>query len=300
MKEMKWIACLTAAALGAGILCSCGDSGRESTAEMSDAVQTSETTAALPDGTTYATVTLAEGVTTKMAAATEAVQGTTTKKGAGSYMQGKRLTAPKVTITTTKPAARPMGINLNSEGANIHFDTDWTPLTDHDRNTDTYIVLTSFPAILQYKSPLSTCTVVMEEGCETEKAFAANTKESYIEAFGSQFDSIEISSFEFIKIDSIDSIKVTGSVISDSAEFEMAHIISNCTYKEKTISYMLLDADGNLTDMFADFEECISYTMMFNGKIGEITDRVNKRRQEMMDRINGESDQPLYTYKFDY
>ncbi len=290
MREMRWIACLMAAALSAGLLCSCGDSGSESTAEVTE-VQTDETTSVTTtaaDGTTYATVTLAEDVTTKAQAAAP-VNGTTTKAPAPSNMKGKRLTAASIK-TPEKPVStvKNMGVGISEEGVTMHINSNWSAITEYERTSETFIKLLSFPAILQYDGTANTCTIVMEDGCETDEAFAANTEDSYLTVFGSQFDEIEITDFEFMEIDSIDSIKITGKIKSNGVEFDMMHIISNCTYKEKTISYMLLDADGSMTDFIDSFEDDITYTSFFNGETEAKTKEMRDRRNKLRDMVYDE------------
>ncbi|MBQ8724791.1 MAG: hypothetical protein IJY74_03860, partial [Oscillospiraceae bacterium] len=260
MKEIRWIAGLLAAAIGAGLLCSCGESVDEGAAEVTTIQTTAETSPASTknvDGTTYATATLAEGVTTK-AYASAPVNGTTTKAPASSNMKGKKLTAVSIqTPDIPVSAVRNMGVGITEDGATLSLNSNWKPITEYERTSETFIRLSAFPAILQYEETGSTCSIVMEDGCETDEAFGANTEESYISVFGSQFDEIEITGFEFIEVDSIDSIKVLGKVKAGGTEFDMMHLISNCTYKEKTISYMILDADGSLADFIECFEDDI-------------------------------------------
>lgn len=135
----------------------------------------------------------------------------------------------------------------------VILDSDW--ILESADESKISVELDEYPAILKYKTGTDTCTVVIEDGCETEEAFAANTEESYKAAFGSQFDSIEIDEFEKLTIDNVDSFKIEAEVTAGGVEFEMLHILSNSTSANKTVSIMLLDKSGETEDLFDDFEE---------------------------------------------
>lgn len=106
-----------------------------------------------------------------------------------------------------------------------------------------------FPAIIQYDNTKDNLTIVAEEGCETKDAFLENTQESYLEAYGNQFESINITSFKYCTIHGYDSFKIIADITVKGETFTMQHIITN-DVNGKTYSWMLLDSDGQ----FADFE----------------------------------------------
>ena len=135
----------------------------------------------------------------------------------------------------------------------VILDSDW--ILDSADESKISVEFDEYPTVLKYKTGTDTCTVVVEDGCETEEAFAANTEESYKAAFGSQFDSIEIDEFEKLTIANVDSFKIEADVTVKGIEFEMLHILSNSTSANKTVSIMLLDQSGEIEDMFDDFEE---------------------------------------------
>ncbi len=256
MKEIRWIAFIMASAIGAGLLCSCGESVDEGTAEVTTiqtATETSPAATKTVDGTTYATVTLAEGVTTK-AHAEAPVNGTTYKKG---YIPSNVQTA---VVGTSESEASEKLINLYGKGINVYLDSNWTALSGTESD-DIYLAsVVSYPAIFQYKdNPANTCTIVVQDGCETAEAFAANDEESYIAAFGAEFDTLEITSFEFMDIEEVDSIKIIAKAEKNGVSFDMMHILSNNINKESTYSFILLDADGSITALFDNFEEKLYY-----------------------------------------
>lgn len=293
MREMRWMAFIMASAIGAGLLCSCGGSVDESTAEVTTIQTTTETSPAATktvDGTTYATVTLAEGVTTK-AHAEAPVNGTTYKKG---YVPSNVQTA---VVGTSEPEASEKLINLYGKGINVYLDSNWTALSGTESD-DIYLAsVVSYPAIFQYKdNPESTCTIIVQDGCETSEAFAANTEEAYIAAFGSEFDMLDIISFEFIDINNIASIKVIAKAEKNGVVFDMMHILSNDINKERTYSIMLLDADGSIIELFDAFEEKLSYPYSIS--------REDLRRRslgdELYDKIFDENGEIKDEYRFNY
>lgn len=79
----------------------------------------------------------------------------------------------------------------------------------------------------------------------------------YIEAYGSAYDSIDITEFEQITIDEFDSFRIKADVVFKGEKFTMIHVISN-DVSEKSFSWMLLDSDGEFDDF--DLVEAISYS----------------------------------------
>lgn len=71
----------------------------------------------------------------------------------------------------------------------------------------------------------------------------------------------------------------------------MMHIISNSTVKNKTISVMLLDTDGETVPLFDDFEENNIYysetlSTDFRIKNGDDINSVKERFNERKRRLN--------------
>ena len=170
----------------------------------------------------------------------------------------------------------------------VILDSDWT--LDSADESEISVNFDSYPTVLKYKTGTDTCTVVVEDGCETEEAFAANTEESYRAAYGSQFDSIEIDEFEKLTIDNVDSFKIEADVTAGGIEFEMLHILSNSTSANKTVSIMLLDKSGETEDLFDDFEEeNINYKVpLYRDKIKTGMDDIEKKiKSGELKRYNG-------------
>lgn len=200
---------------------------------------------------------------------------------------GKIITAPDV----TKAAKRAKEKTFNIVGVgNLILDEDWSVISGGGNGS--IPSLSEYPAVLQYKTGTDTCTITVEDGCETEEAFAANTEESYKTAFGAAFDSIDIDDFERINIGGIDSYKIEAEVVSQGIELEMLHILSNAENSNKTVSVMFLDKSGETEDLFDDFEKKkLNYNQSFiRGKTGdELKNRredLRKRREDMFSRVS--------------
>lgn len=116
--------------------------------------------------------------------------------------------------------------------------------------------ITSFPAVLQYLDTKTTLTVTVADEVEEKETFLANTKESYITAYGNAYESIDITEFEQLSIDEFDSFKIKANVVIKGESFTMIHILSN-DVSGKTFSWMLLDSDGEFDDF--DLVEAICY-----------------------------------------
>ena len=136
--------------------------------------------------------------------------------------EGNIITAPN--ITRAAKQAKEKTFNIVGVG-DLVLNEDWSVISGGGNGSIPSI--NEYPAILQYKTGTDTCTITVEDGCETEEAFAANTEESYKAVFGAAFDSIDIDDFERINIDGVDSFKIEAEVVSQGMEFEMLHILSN-------------------------------------------------------------------------
>ncbi|MGN1480511.1 hypothetical protein [Porcipelethomonas sp.] len=116
--------------------------------------------------------------------------------------------------------------------------------------------ITSFPAVIKYKDTKDTLTITIVDEYEDKESFLAGTEESYIEAYGSVYESIDITDFQQLTIDEFDSFKIVADVVISGEKFEMTHILSN-DVSGKSYSWMMLDADGELKDF--DLVEAICY-----------------------------------------
>ena len=181
----------------------------------------------------------------------EKITGTTKRTVSNEEKgDGKIIAVPA--LTKAEKRASEKKFNIAGVG-NILLDVDWSVISG---GADSDIpILNEYPIVLQYKTGVDTCTITVEDGCETAETFAANTVESYKSAFGAAFDSIDIDDFERINIDGIDSFKIEAEVVSQGIEFEMLHILSNAENSNKTVSIMFLDKSGETEDIFDDFEK---------------------------------------------
>lgn len=127
-----------------------------------------------------------------------------------------------------------------------------------DNQTD---CINSFPAVIKYLDTKNTIMIDVSEQCEEKEAFLANTKESYIEDFKVEFDSLNISDFEQITINKYDSLKIVADVVHNGEKYKMTHIISN-NVDNKVLSWILLDSDGSFNDF--DLVKALNYPIKFD------------------------------------
>ena len=134
--------------------------------------------------------------------------------------------------------------------------------------------ITSYPAVLQYLDTENTLTISKENECEERDDFLAGTEDTYIEAYGSTFDSIEIIEFEQLLINECDSFKVKADVVIDGKSFDMTHVITN-DFDGKSFSWMLLDCDGTFSEFDLAEEICYRTNELSIKRIGK--GRISKR-----------------------
>lgn len=177
--------------------------------------------------------------------------------------------------------------NLSGQGINVYLTSDWTY---HDAESPYTEFIDETPAVIMYKTNVDNCTVMVADGSETEEAFAQNTEESYTQAYGSQFEAIDITSFESVEIDGVASFKILADIKINGKDAKMMHIISNSTVKNKTISIMLLDTDGETVDLFDDFEEnnvyysetlSTDFRLGNDGDLNSVKDRVREKTRRL-------------------
>lgn len=192
---------------------------------------------------------------------------------------------PKVTIQNTLPTAPKVSFNTPSgikprqsiavsknkhsnkcfmlEGSAISITTEngWEIEKGGNKTDNQMDRINSFPAVIKYRNTKNTITLNVSDQCEDKDSFHAGTKESYLEAYGNEFDSINISDFEQLEIDKADSFKIVADVVINGEKYKMTHIISN-NVDNKDLSWMLLDSDGSLNDF--DLVEALNYPIKFD------------------------------------
>ncbi len=164
---------------------------------------------------------------------------------------GKKVVVPPVTrkainFEAQKPANKRFVLNETSIWLNL--ESNWKIASGGEDTDSITNNILSYPAVLQYEDTKNTITVVLTDGCEDQEAFLAGTQESYLEVYGGEFESINITDFEQLSIQRYDSFKVVADVVIGGEEYEMTNIITN-DLSGKTLSVMMLDNDGSLKDL---------------------------------------------------
>lgn len=150
-----------------------------------------------------------------------------------------------------------------------------------DMQTDT---VTSFPAVIRYEDTKDTLTITVVEEVEDRESFLAGTEESYIEAYGGAYESIDITDFQQLTIDEFDSFKIVADVVISGESFEMTHILSN-DVAGKSYSWMLLDADGTFKDF--DLVEAICYPKVIKSeKLEDIMDNMDSTNLDDLYKVH--------------
>lgn len=236
----KFIICLSALLCLGSLLTACGGNDSESTAKQENSLTSAENSLVVPS-----------------------IAISKKKSGDESPSEVALPTAKPFLNTAKIKVSKDTTYNFDDKifsldgcGTSLTTEKGWE-LKSGGNGTEFHMdMITSYPAVMQYNNTKNTITVTVEEGCEDEEAFLAGTKETYIEAYGKEFESLDITDFEQISIDAFDSFKVVADVVISGEKYEMTHIISN-DVSEKTISWMMLDNDGSLKDF--DIVEGIKY-----------------------------------------
>lgn len=192
---------------------------------------------------------------------------------------------PKVTIQNTLPSAPKVSFNtpsnikprqsikvtpnkhsnkcfmLEGSAISITMENGWEIEKGGNKTDNQTDCINSFPAVIKYLDTKNTIIIDVSEQCEDKDTFLANTKESYIEAYQVEFDTLNISDFEQLEIDKADSFKIVADVVINGEKYKMTHIISN-NVDNKDLSWMLLDSDGSFNDF--DFVEALNYPIKFD------------------------------------
>lgn len=138
----------------------------------------------------------------------------------------------------------------------IFMENGWEILSGGTATEQQTDEITSFPAVVQYLDTKTTLTITVADESEDRDSFLAGTEETYIAAYGSAYDSIDITSFKQLSIDEFDSFIIKADVVIKGESFAMTHILSN-DVSGKSYSWMLLDSDGKIADF--DLAEAICY-----------------------------------------
>lgn len=188
-------------------------------------------------------------------------------------MQNTLPSAPKVSFTIPSNVKPRKSIEvqknkhsnkvfmLEGTGISLTMENGWEIAKGGNKTDNQTDCINTCPAVIKYLDTKNTITLNVSEQCEDSESFLAGTKESYLEAYGSEFDSINISDFQQLEIDKIDSFKIVADVVINGEKYKMTHIISN-NVDNKDLSWMLLDSDGSFNDF--DFVEALNYPIKFD------------------------------------
>lgn len=129
--------------------------------------------------------------------------------------------------------------------------------------TDNQSDLINPPGVIQYLDTDTTISINVQQECEEKDAFLSNTEKSYLEAYGSEFDSIDITSFKQISVCKYDSFEIKADVTVNGKSYKMTNIISN-DVGGKVYSWRLLDADGSQSGL--NLAEKINYSVLIDAE----------------------------------
>jgi len=166
------------------------------------------------------------------------------------------LTKPTAISGTGSPVKRKyFNMSLDNTVA-LHLPISWEVVEGEIANINKKDIITTDKALLKYPDSKATIAMGKITAVESKETFLANTKDSYIEAYGSNFDSINITEFEQLTIDDKDSFRVKADVTVKGEKFTMTHIISNDVFGD-SYTFLLLDDNGQFADF--DLVEAITY-----------------------------------------
>lgn len=185
-----------------------------------------------------------------------------------------KLTAPSQSSNSAVSSA---GKNFHmsvEDTVSLHLPKGWELIDGAMRTIAKKDVIMADTAVLQYLDTKTTISMAEVNEIEDKETFLANTEESYKQAYGSSFDSIDITEYEQLSIDEKDSFIIKANVVVKGEKFTMTHILSNDVFG-KTYSFMLLDSDGKFADF--DLVEAITYH-----KNIDISDLRKDRRKDLI------------------
>lgn len=183
---------------------------------------------------------------------------------ASSSERRTKLTAaepsPEITLISPDKAKvykhSDKAFTLKDCATSIFMENGWELLSGGTATEQQTDEITSFPAVAQYLDTKTTLTITVTDECEDRDSFLAGTEETYIAAYGSAYDSIDITDFQQLSIDGFDSFIIKADAVIKGESFAMTHILSN-DVSGKSYSWMLLDSDGKFADF--DLAEAICY-----------------------------------------
>lgn len=193
-------------------------------------------------------------------------------------LTGKKLTAIPDDVKVTRNAADIMEKSKSSSkisskvfkidgyASSVSLDEGWKLISGGEATDMQTDMITSFPAVVQFKDTKDTLTITVVDVSEDRDSFLAGTEESYKAAYGAAYDSIDITGFRQLSIGKgeYDSFEVKADVVIKEQSFKMIHILSN-DVSGKSYSWMLLDSDGQFEDF--DLVNAISYPLKVESKL---------------------------------
>ena len=193
-------------------------------------------------------------------------------------LTGKKLTAIPDDVKVTRNAADIMEKSKSSSkisskvfkidgyASSVSLDEGWKLISGGEATDMQTDMITSLPAVVQFKDTKDTLTITVVDVSEDRDSFLAGTEESYKAAYGAAYDSIDITGFRQLSIGKgeYDSFEVKADVVIKGQSFKMIHILSN-DVSGKSYSWMLLDSDGQFEDF--DLVNAISYPLKVESKL---------------------------------
>lgn len=193
-------------------------------------------------------------------------------------LTGKKLTAIPDDVKVTRNAADIMKKSKSSSkisskvfkidgyASSVSLDEGWKLISGGEATDMQTDMITSLPAVVQFKDTKDTLTITVVDVSEDRDSFLAGTEESYKAAYGAAYDSIDITGFRQLSIGKgeYDSFEVKADVVIKGQSFKMIHVLSN-DVSGKSYSWMLLDSDGQFEDF--DLVNAISYPLKVESKL---------------------------------
>ena len=201
-------------------------------------------------------------------------------------LTGKKLTAIPDDVKVTINAADIMEKSKSSSkisskvfkidgyASSVSLDEGWKLISGGEATDMQTDMITSLPAVVQFKDTKDTLTITVVDVSEDRDSFLAGTEESYKAAYGAAYDSIDITGFRQLSIGKgeYDSFEVKADVVIKGQSFKMVHILSN-DVSGKSYSWMLLDSDGQFENF--DLVNAISYPLKVESKLSDRERRNN-------------------------
>ena len=193
-------------------------------------------------------------------------------------LTGKKLTAIPDNVKVTRNVADIMEKSKSSSkisskvfkidgyASSVSLDEGWKLISGGEATDMQTDMITSLPAVVQFKDTKDTLTITVVDVSEDRDSFLAGTEESYKAAYGAAYDSIDITGFRQLSIGKgeYDSFEVKADVVIKGQSFKMVHILSN-DVSGKSYSWMLLDSDGQFENF--DLVNAISYPLKVESKL---------------------------------